>query len=184
MNREERKVKVKSWNRFKISSFAVKPEVIGKEHSFQLLDATVTVKIPTIDKVDRDKRYDNVATVGRRRAKSGEPVDYQIYKVDVEVSISVTATLPEEVLNRSPNAVDLFSQTEQNSLMTITKKHEDVAEKGFKYWVRMLRWLCDDSRIGRYDVGSFHSGRPTYLIDAATNKKFWIGSLTFNAAGF
>jgi hypothetical protein len=183
MSKEKCKVEVKSWNRFKISSFAVEPEVLGNEHCFPFLDATVTVKIPTIDKVDRGKNYDNVATVGWR-ADNNEPIDFRIYKVDVEVSIPVAAVLPEEALNRHPNAVDLFSQAEQNSLMKIAERHEDIAEKSFEYWVRMLRWLRDDSRIGRYEVGSFHSGWSTYLVNAETNKRFWASGQTFYAIGY
>jgi len=105
-------VKVKSWNRFLINNLGVKPDVMGREHLFPFENSTVSIKIPSVDQVDRGKNYDEVASVGARLASDNEPLEYCIYKVDVEVMLSVTVSLPAEVLNRNPNAVDLLSKEE------------------------------------------------------------------------
>ncbi len=58
------KVKIKSWNRFLIRNFAVAPEVMCQEHIFPLENSTVSIKIPSIDQVDRGKGFDEVASIG------------------------------------------------------------------------------------------------------------------------
>ena len=177
-------VKVKSWNRFLIRNLAVKPEIMGNEHSFPFENSTVSIKIPSIVQADRGKNHDEVASVGARLASNNEPLEFRIYKVDVEVLLPITVSLPKEVLNRNPNALDLLSNEKQKEFEKVAKQHQLVAEKAFEYWIRIVRWVCDDSRIGRNQVESFHSGWSTYLKDAESNVKFWIQGKVFYALGY
>jgi len=173
------KVKIKSWNRFLTRNLAVAPEVLGQEHLFPFENSTVSIKIPSIDQVDRGKGYDEVASVGARRAVDNEPLEFNIHKVDVEVSIPIIVSVPSEVLDRPANAYDLFSDEEQNRLNKVAEQHQSIAEKAFEYWIRVTRWVCDDSRIGRDRVEDFRSGWSTYLIDVERNTKVWIQGHVF-----
>ena len=177
-------MKVKSWNRFLTRNLAVKPEVLGCEHRFSFENRTVSIKIPSINQVDSGQGYDKVASVGARRAVDNEPLEFYIHKVDVEVSIPVTVSIPSEVLNRPPNAPDLFSDEEQKRLNKVAEQHQSTAEKAFEYWIRIVRWVCDDSRIGRDQVEDFRSGWSTYLIDAESDTKVWIQGQVFYALGY
>ncbi len=177
-------VKVKSWNRFLIRNLGVKPNVMGSEHRFPFDKSMISIKIPSINQVDRGKSYDKVASVGARRAVDNEPLEFRIHKVDVEVLLPVTVGLPAEVLNCNPNAFDLLSKEEQKGLEKFAEQHQSVAEKAFDYWIRIVRWVCYDSRIGRNQVESFHSGWSTYLVDAESETKFWIQGKTFYALGY
>ena len=177
-------IKVKSWNRFLTRNLAVKPEVLGCGHRFSFEDSTVSIKIPSIDQVDSGQGYDEVASVGARRAVDNEPLEFYIHKVDVEVSIPVTVSIPSEVLNRPPNAHDLFSDEEQKRLDKVAERHQSTAEKAFEYWIRIVRWVCDDSRIGRDRVEDFRSGWRTSLIDAESDTKVWIHDQVFHALGY
>ena len=181
---ETRQMKVKSWNRFLTRNLAVKPEVLGCEHRFSFENRTVSIKIPSINQVDSGQGYDKVASVGARRAVDNEPLEFYIHKVDVEVSIPVTVSIPSEVLNRPPNAYDLFPDEEQKQLNEIAEQHQSIAEKAFEYWIRIVRWVCDDSRIGRDQVEDFRSGWSTYLIDAESDTKVWIQGQVFHVLGY
>lgn len=177
-------IKVKSWNRFLTRNLVVKPEVLGSEHCFSFENRKVSIKIPSIDQVDRGQGYDEIATVGARRVVDNEPMEFDIHKVDVEVSIPVTISIPSEVLDRPPNAYDLFSGEEQKRLNTVAKQHQAIAEKAFEYWIRVIRWVCDDSCIGRDQVEDFRSGWSTYLIDAESDTKIWIQSQMLHVSGY
>lgn len=181
---KRRQVKVKSWNRFLMRNLGVEPDVMGREHRFPFDNSTVSIKIPSVDQVDRGKNYDEVASVACRRSVDKKPLKFRIHKVDVEVFLSVVLSLPSEILARNPNAFDLLSKQEQKLLGRVAEQHQSVAERAFEYWVRVLRWVCDDSRIGRNEVDSFHSGWSTYLRDAKGNTKFWIQGQTFYLRGY
>lgn len=174
--------KIKSWNRFLIRNLAVAPEVMGQEHIFPFENSTVSIKIPSISQVDRGKSYDEVASIGVRRTVDNEPLEFNIYKMDVEVSIPITVSIPLEVFDRPANAFDLFSDEEQNNLNKTTEQHQSIAEKAFEYWIRVTRWVCDDSRIGRDQVEDFRTGGwSTCLIDTERNTKVWIQGQIFHA---
>lgn len=177
-------IKVKSWNRFLTRNLAVKPEVLGSEHRFSFEDRTVSIKIPSIDQVDSGQGYDKVASIGARRAVDNEPLEFYIHKIDVEVSKPDTVSIPSEVLNRPPNAHDPFSDEEQKRLDKVAEQHQSTAEKAFNYWIRIVRWVCDDSRIGRDQVEDFRSGWSTYLIDAESDTKVWIQGQVFHVLGY
>jgi hypothetical protein len=170
---EIHQITVKSWNRFITRNLAAAPEVLGKEHRFTFENRTVSIKIPSIDQADRGKGYDEVVSVRTRRAIDNEPLEFHIHKVDVEVSIPNIVSVPAEALDRPPNAYDLFSDEEQKRLSKIAEQHQSVAEKAFEYWIRVTRWVCDDSRIGQDQVEDFRSGWGTYLIDTERNTGIW-----------
>ena len=77
----------------------------------------VSVKIPSIDQIDRGQGYDEVASIGARRTVDDEPLEFHINKVDVGVFIPIIVSIPSEVIDRSPNAYELLSDKEQKQLM-------------------------------------------------------------------
>ena len=174
---------VKSWNRFVIRYLGVQSDVMGREHCFPFEQNTITVKLPRVEQADRGDAYDEVATVEVRSA-DGKPRNYEIYKVDVTVSWNVRLAFPLEVLSQPPNAIDLFSEAEQARLDEVAYQHQSIAERSFEYWVRIVRWTCDDFRIGRNRGEGFHSGWGTRLVDIETEKTVWIQTGVFHVSGY
>lgn len=177
-------IKIKSWNRFLTRNLVVKPEILGTKHQFPFENSTVSIKIPSIDQIDSGQGFDKVALVGARRAKDNEPLEFHIHKVDVEVSIPSVVLVPSEVLNRPANAYDLFSTEDQTRLNNLAGIHQSIAEKAFEYWIRIVRWVCDDSRIGRDKVEGYSSGWSTYLLDAESHTKVWIQTQVLHVLGY
>lgn len=175
---------LKSWNRFLIRNLVVAPDILGTQHHFSYKNSTVNVKIPGLDQVDRGKDYDEVASVGTSRAIDNVTLDYHICKVDVEVFESMHFKVPVEVFTRNPKAYDLFTEEEQKHLNEISGQLETIAEEAFEYWTRIIRWVSDDSRIGRDRVEGFVSGWSTYLIDTGTSKKIWLKSQVFKVPAY
>ena len=157
---------------------------MGSEHRFVFENSMFAIKIPSIDQVDRGQGYDEVASVGARRVVDNEPLEFHIHKVDVEVSIPVIVSIPSEVLDRPANAYDLFSNEEQKRLNKIAEQHQSIAEKAFEYWIRIVRWVCDDPRLGRDQIEDFHSGWSTYLIGEESGTKIWIQGLVLHVRGY
>ena len=181
-NMEPRKMKVKSWNRFLTRNLAVKPEVLGCEHCFSFDNIPVSIKIPNIEQVKTDKinlkgGY-GVASVGTRRAADNEPLEFYIHMVDVEVSIPGTLSIPSELLNRPPNTPEVLK------LDKVAEQYQLIAENAFEYWIRIVRWVCDDSRIGQNKVENYRSGWGTDLIDAECDTEVWAPVQRFYALGY
>jgi hypothetical protein len=177
---ETRQIEVKSWNRFLTRNLAVKPEVLGCEHRFSFDDRIVSIKVPSSIQVDRERGYNkstSVASIANRRAVDDEPLEYYIHSVDVEVSIPDTLTIPSEVLNLPPNAPEV------SQLMKFVEQHKPIAEKAFEYWIRIVRWVCDDSRIGQNKVENYRSGWSTKLIDVESDTTVF-GTQKFYALGY
>ncbi len=169
-------VELKSWSRFLIRTLAVAPEVLGQRHTFPFAGATVCVQLPDIEMVDRPSRYDEVAFSGPLGASKGEAEYYEICKVDVEVSLSVTHAMPEAVLMTPPKAFELFTDLERKDLDDLTDAHRAIAVEAYDYWLRVVRWVTDDCRIGQAEVSGSESGWTTYLVDAASDTTSPAGS--------
>lgn len=175
--------RLKSWNKFLTRHFAVPPDVVGNQHTFPFENASILLKLPTSDQIDRDNGSDDVASISSRRATDNEPLEIAVHKVDVEVTADFTFPIPSDALTRNPNAFDLFSEDQQNQLESSTNQHQKRAEGAFHYWVRVMRWVCDDYRIAREEVSGSSSGWGTYLLDEETGHRVWAQSLMFTFPG-
>ena len=164
--------KISSCNRFITRGFVVVPDLLGKELRFEFEDSSVKIKLPGLEHINLGKGYDNLVSVGARRARDNKPIEYDIQKVDVEVSFAFQTKVPSEVLTRSPNAYDLFSEQEQKELNDTADAHKLIAGRAFEYWIRVVRWKCMNSSIGRPERHNYESGWGTYLIDDISTKKY------------
>ncbi|KAF5428874.1 hypothetical protein C5S36_16215, partial [Candidatus Methanophagaceae archaeon] len=72
----------------------------------------------------------------------------------------------------------------QKQLDKVAERHQSIAEKAFEYWIRIVRWVCDDSRIGRDKVENYRIGWSTALIDAESDTRVWLFGPTFYALGY
>jgi hypothetical protein len=118
------------------------------------------------------------------RSADGKPRNYEILKVDIEVSRGSRLVFPLEVLSQPPNAFELFSEAEQTHLNEVSSQYQQVAERTFEYWIRIVRWTCDDFRLGRDRSEGFHSGWGTRLADVETGKHVWIPTAIFHAQSY
>lgn len=169
-------VELKSWSRFLTRTLAVAPELLGQRHTFSFAGAIVCLQLPDVEMVDRPSRYDEVASSGPLGASKGEAEYYEIHKVDVEVSLSVTRAIPEAVLTRPPKAFELFTDSERKDLDNLTDTHRAIAVEALDYWLRVVRWVTDDFRIGQAEVSGSGSEWATYLVDAASEARVWAGT--------
>lgn len=169
-------IKISSWNRFITRFLVVAPDLLGKELQFKFEDSSVKIKLPGDEHINQGKDYDNLVSIGARRARDNKPIEYDIHKVDVEVSLAYQTEVPSEVLTRSPNAYDLISEQKQKKLNETADAHKLIAGRAFEYWIRVVRWKCMNSSIGRPERHDYESGWGTYLIDDISTKKIWVGS--------
>lgn len=173
-----------STSRFLSRNLVVASSVIGAEHQFTFNNHEVKILLPTMDSVESDRNSNANAYVGARSALNNEPIEYDIQKVDVEIKLAEKLTIPKEVLNRPIKAYDLFSENEQEELNRISDQQHLLAEKAFEYWLRVIRWISDDFRIGRPLVKGFRSGWATHLLDAESHKNIWAQTQVLTLSGY
>ena len=177
-------VNLYSWNRFITRNLVILPELLGKVLQFKFENHTIKIILPGIDTVERGGGFDSIISVGARRTSDNKPIEYDVHKVDIEVIKPIRKRIPTEAIKRNANAYELFSQKEQEELNNIAYKYKEIAEKAFEYWMRILRWKCDDSRIGSPEIYDYHSGWNSNLKDLESNKKIWIEGHVFHVRGY
>lgn len=133
--------------------------------------------------VDRGNGYDTISEVGARRTADLSPLEYHVLRLDVEVDSGEIADLPAEALDRPPNAIKYFSEFQQSRMAKITESHRWIADEAFGYWLRIMRWVCDDHRIGREGVEGNESGWNTRIVDSLTGHRVWASPGVFRVPG-
>lgn len=177
-------ISILSWNRFRSRSLYIAPEVVGKSHRFSFEGFQVTISLPTLkvltprEDLMKIEHEDVLLHYNSWKEENGEehPLAYWVTSVDVEVYNGNPIKVPKGVLNHSPNAYDIVSPKRQSRLNKIADIQEELAERAFDYWLRVMRWISDNSSIGRPDVRGHDSGWSTYLLDANTRNRIWIGN--------
>lgn len=171
------KIHLVSWNRFITRNFAVVPELLGLACKFPLEDALISVELPTADNL-KDNSEDSKLKLVSYKEENGHkvPLKIAVNSVDVTVNLNKKRTLPEEILTRHPNAIDLLSEKQQQNLNELAEAHNKVASMAFDLWVKILRWKSCNGSICRPEVHGAKSGWGTYLLNNATKQRLWIGS--------
>jgi len=164
---------LQSWNRFVLRDYSVSPSLLGAKHTWQMADAMIELRLPSTEKIEKDRDDDD--PVGRLTSwcTDSTPLEYCIRQVDVRVFADARVDLPPEVLTRSPNAYDLITQSQQDDLKAVATRHQAIAKRAYEYWLSVMRWVCDDYRIGRPDVVGNESGWPTYLFERNSDTRIW-----------
>jgi hypothetical protein len=179
-------INILSWNRFTTRRFTVAPELLGLSHEFSFKNGQVKIELPSADNLPKEvtdesimKSRDSKVTIKSYRLKDGHkiPTEVLINSVDVQVCLNETIALPEEVLTRPPNPVDLLSKEQRNRLDQIRNSHTDFAHEAFDRWIRILRWKSNNGSIARPEIQGFESGWGTYLLNGATKQRFWSSPL-------
>lgn len=117
------KIKILSWDRFTTRNLIVAPELLGLSHEFTLNNGLAKIELPSADNLPKEitdesirQSHDSVLTITSYREEDGRkiPVGISVNSVDVMVSLNKTINLPEEVLTRQPNPIDLLSDKQKN----------------------------------------------------------------------
>ena len=186
---DETKRRLESWNRFIIRNLVVEPNLLGQFHEFVLDDYIVRIQLPCSDKLTTQTAYplEGVSVYSHRKIDGQEvPQSYFIHSVDASVSLPQPVRLPVDAVSGKSITRDCFSNEEQSYLDNVAKQCRRTAEDAYDLWVRTLRWKCDNSGIGRFEIQGPESGWDTYLIDKPTGNRIWSASIrlviTFHSA--
>ena len=177
-------MKLHSWDRFITRALAVPPSLMGRALSFEHNGSPVTIKLPPVEKVGDAHDEDARACRGAWNINTGETIYFVIRSVDVCVEATTEVPVTSEVLDRHPNAYELISDEQQNTLNLIVEACSAQSQAAFEYWISLLRWISGSHKICRHVSVGNSSGWSTYLLDAATEKKVWIHSQTIVVEGY
>lgn len=147
----------KSWTRFVTTNFCVKAEIMGAIHEFDFENHLISVRLPKADQADRDKKFDHVASVSSYRSDTNKPLMYLIAKVEVEIVVRESVSVPDEALSK-PLKSDHFSEGQKTNADRICDQHSGLAERAFEYWLGIVRWVTDDALIGQPHISGIKSG--------------------------
>lgn len=180
-------INIRSWRRYLTRNLTVVPELLGLSHEFAFRNGQVKIELPSADNLPKEitdesimKSRDSIVTIRSFREENGRkiPIALSIKSVDVQVDLGEVVTLPEEVLTRQPNPVDLLSKEQQTQLDKTMNSHTDFADEAFDRWIRILRWKSDNGSIARPEIHGLDSGWGTHLLDSATKRRFWRSGVT------
>jgi len=180
-------INIRSWRRYLTRNLTIVPELLGLSHEFAFRNGQVKIELPSADNLPKEitnesimESRDSVVTIKSYREEAGckLPLAVSVKSVDVQVDLDEVVTLPEEVLTRQPNPVDLLSKEQQTQLDKIMNSHTDFADEAFDRWIRILRWKSDNGSIARPEIHGLDSGWGTHLLDSATKRRFWRSGVT------
>jgi hypothetical protein len=103
--------------------------------------------------------------------------------VAVRIQVIENVTLPAEIAQRNPNAYDLLSEGETQSLEGLCNRYNALAAEAFQYWLSVLRWSSDYYKLGRERVEWVSVHRHPTLCVAKTGKRIWSPTTTITIGG-
>ena len=156
---------------------------MGRSISFVHDGTTVTIKIPTLERVGDQHDDDALSTRGAWNSKTGETIYFNIRSVDVVTVCQSEVDLPDAVVQRHPNAYELIDEGKRNALNAIAGTASTSASSAFEYWISLIRWVTGFHRVGREVRVGYASGWSTYLHDCATDKPVWAEGMAFVVQG-
>jgi hypothetical protein len=164
-----------SWNRFLTRDLVILPDLVGSNHRFQFEDLETTIKLPGPDKLPIKPNEGELLSYNGWREVDGKnvPLYYWVHAVDITVSLPIPISLPNGILEKAPNACEVVTPPKQEELNELAKSNQSIAERAFDRWLRVMRWKCDDSSIGRPEIRGHGSGWGTYLI-TSSGQRVWI----------
>jgi len=176
---KQQEVLVASFNIFNSRYLEVCPQLLGLFHQFQYERHAVKISLPDIAELpkENDPTLDSRLRVRSYRTIEGQRVlsSVSVFEVYVSVSRGEEVTIPKIVLTIPPRHDEYFSPQQADRLNTITAECTRIAEAAFDRWLRLLRWKCRDSRVGRPYVSGIQTGWATYLFDVESKHRFWSG---------
>jgi len=175
------KLSVASWNRFLTTNFFIVPELVGSMHEFVYKMHSVKISLPSKQQIPKETFEGDLLSFNTYREIDGEkkPIQFSVHAVDITVQIPDQIHIPQEVLNRPPNAYDILSDSKQAQLNQLALTYTGIAEEAFGFWIRVLRWKSDNSEIGRPQIIGHKSGWGTYLLAKETSNRVWAWHDTF-----
>lgn len=173
------KIEAKSCNVFEITNFNVSPELMGQAHTFNYDELNVTIRLPQIDQADTD-----AASVYGRWADTDEPISFFVHKVEIEIELPDLVSVPAEALTNPPIQIDHFTENQENTIRSISKKYSSIAEKAFNYWIETIRWASDNAFIGQDIIhGRGIGGLRTDILNRQSNHRVWVNNAPWIVKG-
>ncbi len=166
---------LRSWSRFSTFGICIAPELIGHRHDFEFDDHHVVVVLPGLDKVDRPSTRHQVASCSHwlKTSEGKVPVEYNIFAVDVNVSIKQEMDLPPALLELQCNAFELIPKDQQDRLNELAGTHGVIAKRAHAYWLEILRWVVRDGTLSRPLPRTTDTGWATCLEEPTSGHQIW-----------
>lgn len=111
-----------------INNFEICPEMMGSSLKFECVDRQVEIAIPKLsaDECRSDENGNDKISFHKWREPNGMkiPLEFDVHKVAINISIPEKLTLPREILNLPNNAYELLSLEEQKFLEELAGEQE------------------------------------------------------------
>lgn len=144
------KVYVKSCICFEIPRLAVDAALMGASHKFVYEGHNILISLPNKEQADISDSDEEVATACEWPANDRDsPIAYNIYKVELEVDLNEYILIPECVHGNHHNIANFREDaTNQEKVTSVIKKHSEIQNLAYQYWLEILRWSTNEPSIG------------------------------------
>jgi len=148
---ESKTINLESLHRFQIDYLTVEYALMGMTHVFPFDSATVTVALPGPESISNNLHEFSIAHRRSYREEDHKQIilTVDINAIQIEVKIGDTITLPSAVLKQKPHTTELIPEADKVRLKAIGERVDEIAHEAFEYWISIMRWRCDNHRIGR-----------------------------------
>ena len=173
MELANRLIACKSWRRYNLRDLEIAPSVVGQSHKFIHANRPVEVRLP--EKPRRHKgqlRNDRIScTAFKLYGTRKKPLYYEVYSVDLLTELPKPRAVPEEAIGRVD--ATLLTKRLRLTLKRASNASADLSDQALEYWLRVMRWVTHNSRIGQPMTVGLESGWSTYLLESISEKAFY-----------
>lgn len=176
---------VKLWKISESNNLVVVDELLSASHAFTFNGHKVEIRLPgreTYKEHDPDNSRIYLSS-WKEIDGNKQPITWDVFDTHVLVYLPKQLALPEQLIQRSPNALDLLTQPQQELLDQTAEFLVKLADDAFDYWARVVRWKSMNSALGRPRIASSTIGPGPYLVDCETKKRIWVTGVRFTIHG-
>ncbi|CAE6803307.1 hypothetical protein R75461_05293 [Paraburkholderia nemoris] len=172
---ESKEIQLESKHRFQINNLTVEFALMGKSHVFPYKDATVTITLPKAESIAEHPDEFYIAGTSSYRMEGEKKVllTVNVGVVNVSVKPGESVALPSVVLGKNPIGAALIPEDVKPRLKEIGERTDDIASNAFEYWLTVMRWRCDNHRIGRPPLPGPNILWQNFLLDAESKQIVW-----------
>jgi hypothetical protein len=180
VSKERKRTNISFTTKYRIPNLAIEASLIGATHLFLFESAEITIRLPEEDlsqlseyPKDNGNGLSKLSVYGwKGEGTSKSPILYA-EELDVEVDLSENVLLHPEMLKDTKIVHGLLTKNEEEVLEHRAEEYQELADRAFEYWLKILRLVKRDSSIGRSTRPDYGRGFLSYIRESKTFRPVW-----------
>ena len=162
-----------------MTKLEIAPSLVGSSHRWPFDNKEAEIRLPQKPEWRDGILGNDKISCGsfRRYGTRLQPLVFDIHSVDLMILLPGKRVIPNETLGRVSD--EGFTKRQRSSLDRLCEDVASMSDKAFEYWLRVLRWVTMNSKIGQPSVIDNQSGWSTHLLDETSGQPFYASGQTY-----